>query len=584
MTTGINRVISERWLKTLREKGEYLGDVTIVDYGRVSQFGELDPDNSMRVKELINQGAIVYPTEPKLGDWYLDRMRAYREYLLKDDNYKKYDVVMFTDGNDVVFHGSIQPLLEQGEKTLCYVKEPDAYKLKTWQGFIVPNILRDYDSIADEIIINGGMVVGPTRCVLDLLNWEMDMNEKFKNPPICDQVFLNIFIYYNKYQPSLEVGREWNYLRTHGRPIIKDGKAFSEDGKPIMIEHRVSTGSWFWLTPKGKSMIINGGVTLNAEYDEMDNKLSTWKERTLIMTTGMNGVILNRWLPLLRSNGCYDGEVLIADYGSINYGHASDPNKKYLTDELMKQKNVTVLQCQQLEQPIFNDRIRVYFEYLKENDRWKNYDTIMIVDSNDIIFWGSIQPLLEMGRKELCYVKEQPANILDKWDDFNSRQFVRDEYWSISHNRLINGGMIIGPSKTIMDLLSLERDMMKKYADSKLGFTVGQAPCDQVYLNILIYFFKYPSREVGDEWNYTHVLIGGNPRYPIYKDGKAFKREDGTPVIIEHRTGTSYWFWQSNQGLALLNSKKHIPINAEYEIPYSPNEYRMGPHPPFNQL
>jgi hypothetical protein len=188
-----------------------------------------------------------------------------------------------------------------------------------------------------------------------------------------------------------------------------------------------------------------------------------------------------------------------------------------------------------------------------------------------------------MASKDFCYVKEQPRNTLDKWDDFNSRQFIKDKYWSISHNQLINGGMMIGPSKTMMEMLSLQRELMKKYADSKLGISTAQPPCDQVHLNILIYFNKFPARELGDEWNYTHVLISGNPRYPIYKDGKAFKSEDGTPVYIEHRTGTSYWFWQSNQGLALLNSKKAIPINAEYEIPYSPNEYRMGPHPPFNQ-
>lgn len=285
--------------------------------------------------------------------------------------------------------------------------------------------------------------------------------------------------------------------------------------------------------------------------------------RTLVITTGCNNILLRRWLPLLRNVANYKGEVLILDYGTIKYGSVKDDNNNKIVTELKKDYNVIVLPVVQKLACFYLDRQRASREYLKENNKWNEYDIIMIVDGNDIIFYDSIQPLLDLAKDHLCYVKEHPSNFLKLWDDYFTRPFIQKEFKSIENNPIINGGMVIGKSEYIMELLDFEMDMAKKYADYV---------CDQLYLCILIYFYNYPhALEVGYEWNYTHAVIGFEgdhhvgPRKAIFKDGKAYAKEDGRPIIIEHRTGTGWWFWQSPAGITILNGTGPISITAEYD-------------------
>lgn len=285
--------------------------------------------------------------------------------------------------------------------------------------------------------------------------------------------------------------------------------------------------------------------------------------RTLVMTTGYNAIILNRWLPLLRKVAEYKGDVLVLDYGTINYGSKFDTDNDRLIQAIKKQDNIFVVSEVKKLSNIFIDRVRVYRDWLKENDRWKNYDVIMVIDCNDVIFHGPIQPLLDIAKDKLCYVKEHPSNLLRLWDDYYTRSFIQKEFKDIENNPIINGGMIVGPSECIMDLFNFELDMLKKY---------GEGPSDQLYLVLLIYHFKYPKAlEIGYEWNYTHAVLGLlndrhiGPRRAIFKDGKAYAVEDGRPIIIEHRTGTGFWFWQSPIGMEIIKSGNPISIMAEYE-------------------
>jgi hypothetical protein len=280
------------------------------------------------------------------------------------------------------------------------------------------------------------------------------------------------------------------------------------------------------------------------------------KLRQLIATTGSNRIIENRWLPLIRTKGEYTGDILLLDYGVKMYPTNTPELSKKLSDS-----GVIVVPAELTYRNIFIDRMMKYREYLE--GKWGKYDTVMLLDSNDVIVWGSMKPLWKVAKEKLCYVKEHPSNLLSIWNDFYPREFIQQEYMSVANNPIINDGMVVGPSQSIKDLLDYEKDMIQIY---------GDIPSDQTFFDLFIYFFKYPSQEVGYEWNYTHAVIGREngypvlPRIPTFKDGKAFAREDGREIIIEHRTGTGWKLWRSKEGMELLESNRDIPINAEYEI------------------
>jgi len=578
MTTGDNRLILKRYLPTLRGSGEYKGDVMVLDYGIICQTQMLDPNRAERVQELKDNGVIVYPTTCQANNFFVDRMRGYREYLLKDDNYKKYDVVMYTDGNDIIFHGPIQSLFDQAKDVICYAKEPPRNTLRRWESLIsqitgvkeAAIITRNFESIADNAEINNGMIVGPPTAMLDLFNFILEASAKFNVSVACDQQFMNIFFYYNKY-PSKEVGYEWNYIHdifevgligkevTERIPKMVDGKAYAlEDGRQIFIEHRTGADG-YWCTADGWDLLEYGGRNImRAEYDYRNNP-----QRLLVVTTGKAKIILNRWLPSLRNTAKFTGDVLVLDYGSLEYfswRKLADNNDEVMK-KLSKEKGVTVVPATQEYPDFFIDRVRFTREYLMENDRWREYDAIMIIDADDVVFYGPIQPLFDkaLGNK-LCYAKEHFSNKLGIWNGFYYKGFIKKDFDGLHDKTMINGGMVVGASKCIMDYLNYAVGLVEKYGSEAKG------TCDQAFLNLFVYYEKYPNTlEVGDEWNYTHAVIGGYPcRIPEIKDGKAYKLEDGKPVYIEHRTGTGWRFWDSVAGIHYLYNDVDIPIDAEY--------------------
>jgi hypothetical protein len=211
---------------------------------------------------------------------------------------------------------------------------------------------------------------------------------------------------------------------------------------------------------------------------------------------------------------------------------------------------------------IFLDRLYQSREYIKAN--FKKYHTVILIDGNDTIFWGSIQPLLDIAKDNFCAVQEHWSNKLKIWDDFSVRDFIKSEFWSVCENPIINGGMVAAPIDKMMEYLDYQMDMITAY---------GDVVSDQVYLDLFLYYYKYPHILLGNEWNYTHAVIGCDDkdrkipsRRPVIKDGKAYKTEDGTPVIIEHRTGTGWRFFKSKTGMALLQDTTGIPVDtmAEY--------------------
>jgi len=282
--------------------------------------------------------------------------------------------------------------------------------------------------------------------------------------------------------------------------------------------------------------------------------------KTLIICTGTSKIILTRWLPLLRNVGQYQGDVLVLDYGDINYFGTPVVLSRVPMELLKQEANVTVLNPVKKLKNVFIDRLAVAQEYLKSHPE---YDVVGFMDGNDTIVWGNIGLLLDQAQEAICYIQEHPSNLLVIWGDFGPRKFCQDNFADLMGKPIVNGGVMFGPYQEMSKLLTLVFELVAKYGDE---------PCDQVFMDIILYRNMVKCKEVGSEWNYTHAVIGVNdrgqpngPRTPVFRDGKAFKVEDDTPVIIEHRTGTGHRLWGSQFAAEILNGPYPISIMAEYE-------------------
>jgi len=198
--------------------------------------------------------------------------------------------------------------------------------------------------------------------------------------------------------------------------------------------------------------------------------------KTLIMSTGRDKEIKEIWLPSLRQRAKYSEDILLLDYDM---------------ETVLEDKSISVIKVERVYPEIASDRMRAFYEYLKYS--WQNYDVIMIVDS-DMEFFKSLNPLFEMARNKLCYVKEvtlwkhiyrvldQPfPNISSIWE-------------TIKNEKVINAGVIVGPSQIIFELVKFISENF--HFDASFG-------ADQLLLNAVVYYYKsFPSKEVDSEWNF----------------------------------------------------------------------------------
>ena len=223
--------------------------------------------------------------------------------------------------------------------------------------------------------------------------------------------------------------------------------------------------------------------------------------KTLVVTTGNARYLLKVWLPTLRQQGEYNGNVLILDYD-----FTSD-----VVENLQKDNNILLRKAKRAVYRYFpSDRIRVFEEALK--DLYQNYDVIMILDA-DIQFFKPIQPLFDMAQDKICYVAELKTNIM--WKKLIAMPNA-DKYWEeIKNKPIINAGMFVGPAKLIYDATKFIADNLKYNND--WGY-------DQILFNVFIYCFGVPSQKVDSKWNY------------LYKNyltvGKVFDLDDNEIAIL----------------------------------------------------
>lgn len=219
-TTGNGRYLLKVWLPTLRQRGEYNGDILILDY-------DYTPDVVERLQEdkniLLRKVKKIYDLIP------CDRFRAFSEVL--KDLHQNYDVIMTID-MDTEFFKPIQPLFDMAQEKIRYVKEWVA--LRAWfKPSGLPNIDEIWKKIESRPIINSGMIVGPTKLIYETTKFIAE-NLKYKNSWGYDQMLLNIYLYCFDV-PSQNIDEKWNYI-LKGYLIV--GKVLDVFDNEIAILHK----------------------------------------------------------------------------------------------------------------------------------------------------------------------------------------------------------------------------------------------------------------------------------------------------------------------------------------------------------
>ena len=234
--------------------------------------------------------------------------------------------------------------------------------------------------------------------------------------------------------------------------------------------------------------------------------------KTLVVVTGRDEQITKCWLPSIRTLGKYKGKILFLNYDLLESS----------VEEIRSDKNVTIMKAERIYREVSSDRIRGFYERLK--DIWQNYDVIMMSDG-DLEFFKPIAPLFELAKEKISYVTEK--TILKDWGyhyDMYPYPYAREIWEVIRDNPMINTGMIVGPSKLIIEYM--------KFVKEKLEFEATWG-ADQLLFNALVYHYKtLPTQEINREWNYLSVYNH------VRENGKCFD-ENQKEISILHKIGTT---------------------------------------------
>ena len=219
--------------------------------------------------------------------------------------------------------------------------------------------------------------------------------------------------------------------------------------------------------------------------------------RTLIVVTGRDEQLTKCWFPSVRNIGKYEGKILLLNYDLLESS----------VEKIQSDKNVTIVKAERIYREISSDRIRGFYERIK--DIWINYDVIMMSDG-DLEFFKPIAPLFELAKEKICYVTEK--TILKDWGyhyDMYPYPYAREIWEVIKDKPMINTGMIIGPSKLFIEYL--------RFVTEKLDFEATWG-ADQLIFNALIYHYKtLPNQAIDREWNYLSVYNH------VRENGKCFR-------------------------------------------------------------
>lgn len=216
----------------------------------------------------------------------------------------------------------------------------------------------------------------------------------------------------------------------------------------------------------------------------MENQKYTtgYLDKILIITTGTSDWIQGRLLPSLYTNGNYNGEVLIINYGEFSFEEEQTIYSGY-------GKKVKFSRATKRYLTYTTDRFRAFENALRYF--YHNYEIIMHVDGNDIEFRADFESLLEQIKDSLIVTQELPCNnFVTYWKTYHTLPTEFRE--AIANKRIINAGMFLGPAKLMYQVIK-EIANLEEY-DTRFGM-------DQLMLNVLCYYYGVPFDVVGREWN-----------------------------------------------------------------------------------
>jgi len=254
------------------------------------------------------------------------------------------------------------------------------------------------------------------------------------------------------------------------------------------------------------------------------------------VTTANEGCIKNIWLPSLRDDGQYKGDVLIVDYEpAINVmpcNHLKSFSKEYV-DYLSVQSNVIYRKVSHKYNCIPSDRIFQFYNVLKT---LKGYDTVIITDGNDIEFFKPIQPLIDYCKPCIRYVAETEKNSKLRSIFGHVYNVLLPEYYeAVKDKPIINAGVFGGPYDQIMLLLS------KMIDNFEYSSAFGS---EQITLNYLVYSARIHALPLDATWNYT--MVDYRRANYCFTD-RPMGKEDGKDIEI-----------------AILHSNSYVPYIGKY--------------------
>ena len=151
------------------------------EYDIVVVVADEEPDDYY-VGQIEAHGAKVFRPQTQIRNLFVDRFKAYKEFLELNPDY---EYVLHTDFTDVYFQDN--PFQHLDPQKLTLVSEGVAIKDQTWntnmiRGLYEPAIV---EKVQDRPVLCGGVIGAPREIFLQLVD---KLVEEYEAPAICHQV------------------------------------------------------------------------------------------------------------------------------------------------------------------------------------------------------------------------------------------------------------------------------------------------------------------------------------------------------------------------------------------------------------
>jgi hypothetical protein len=225
--------------------------------------------------------------------------------------------------------------------------------------------------------------------------------------------------------------------------------------------------------------------------------------------------VVDHWYRSLRENVSLQGvDVVVLDYG------LSGGQRRRILDAGMG-----VRPCE-LNGHVTNVRYRDTAALLLD----QSYDQVLMVDGGDIIFQADIHSLFSSSTNRIRAVCDERKYslhaVLPILNDFHPDQ-RRAISRFLHHRPQINGGFVLGPSASFLNLWKEFQRLMQ---------SMSQFAADQILLNYVLHqegFEEVPSR-------YNFVLVAAESKFEV-REGR-FYDAAGTLIPVVHNAGHMPFF------------------------------------------